>query len=47
MLREWQAGVAKAPKLLRTKKTAKRTPHLVDAKDPETVRARHSTANRL
>jgi integrase len=47
-IREWHQTVASSPKLLRTKKTAaKRATVAVDNKDPEAVRARRSTANRL
>jgi integrase len=47
-IRDWLSATAKAPKLLRTKKAAsKRATRAVDAKDPDAVRARRSTANRL
>lgn len=47
-IRDWLTAVAKAPKLLRTAKAAdKRATQAIDAKDPEAVRARRSTANRL
>ncbi len=47
-IRDWLTAVAKAPKLLRTKKTAvKRATEPVNAEDLDAVRARRSTANRL
>ena len=47
-IRYWLVAVAKAPKLLRSgKKAGKRATRAVDAKDPDAVRARRSTANRL
>ncbi len=46
-LREWQAGLATAPKLTRTgRMTKKRKSRVVDPKDVDAVRARRSTANR-
>jgi integrase len=46
-IREWHGKVAAAAKLLRTKKTAdKRATQAVD-NDPDAIRARRSTANRL
>lgn len=46
-IREWHVQVALAPKLLRTKKTAEKRATQAIAKDPDAVRARRSTANRL
>jgi integrase len=47
-IREWLTAVAKAPKLLRTARAAeKRATRAVNDKDPDAVRARRSTANRL
>jgi integrase len=47
-IRDWHEAIASAPKLIRTKKAAvTRATKTVDAKDPEEVRARRSTANRL
>jgi integrase len=47
-IRDWHEAVAYAPKLVRTKKFAtKRATRPVGAKDPEEVRARRATANRL
>jgi integrase len=47
-IREWHAGVATAPKLVRTKKTAsKRATADLCLDDAETIRRRRSTANRL
>ncbi|TPV99384.1 MAG: Tyrosine recombinase XerD [Beijerinckiaceae bacterium] len=47
-IRDWHEAVAYAPKLVRTKKFAtERATRPVGAKDPEEVRARRSTANRL
>lgn len=46
-IRDWHAGVAAAPKLVRSKKFAQmRASRPLDALDPEAVRARRSTANR-
>jgi len=47
-IRDWLSATAKAPKLVRTAKTAdERATRAFDAKDPDAVRARRSTANRL
>lgn len=47
-IRDWHTGLATTPKLRRTKKGAeKRATVAVDDSDPEAVRARRSTANRL
>ena len=47
-LREWLEGVEKAPKLVRTGKTAQaRKTSAVDLSNPEAVRARRATANRV
>lgn len=47
-IRDWHETVAAAPRLVRTKKgAAKRTTKSVNVKDPEEVRARRSTANRV
>ncbi|SFK79225.1 tyrosine-type recombinase/integrase [Methylocapsa palsarum] len=47
-IRDWLTTVARAPRLLRTAKAAeRRATKDVDLKDPEAVRARRSTANRL
>lgn len=47
-IREWHAALATAPRLVRSKKLAEqRAQRAVDAKDPEEVRKRRSTANRL
>ncbi|MDP3552647.1 site-specific integrase [Methylocystis sp.] len=46
-LRDWQAGLATAPKLTRTgRMTRKRKAIAIDKKDADAVRARRSTANR-
>jgi hypothetical protein len=47
-IRDWHQQVAEAPKLRRTKNGAvNRATQSVDRRDPEAVRARRSTANRL
>lgn len=47
-IRDWHTGLASAAKLVRTKASAdKRATKALDAKDPEAVRARRSTANRV
>jgi len=47
-VRDWLTALAGAAKLVRTKKTsAKRATKAIDASDPEAVRARRSTANRV
>ncbi len=47
-IRAWLTALASAAKLVRTKKTAtKRATKTLDATDPEAVRARRSTANRV
>lgn len=46
-IRDWHGQVAAAPKLLRTKKTAQKRTTQPVAKDPDAIRARRSTANRL
>jgi hypothetical protein len=47
-IRDWHQAVAAAPKLVRAKKlAAKRATKSFNADDPEQVRARRSTANRL
>ncbi|HXZ15274.1 MAG TPA: site-specific integrase [Roseiarcus sp.] len=48
IIRSWHAGLAKAPKRLRTKATAERqATRAIDANDAEAVRARRATANRV
>jgi integrase len=47
-IRDWHTGLASTPKLVRTKASAdKRATKALDAKNPEAVRARRSTANRI
>lgn len=47
-IRDWHDALVTAPKLLRTKGSAQdRNTVAIDATDPEAVRARRSTANRL
>ena len=47
-IRDWHHGIAEAPKLRRTGRGAiKQATAAVDGRDPEAVRARRSTANRL
>ena len=47
-IRTWHGGVAKADKLVRTKLTdTKQATRAFDGDDPEAVRARRSTANRI
>ena len=47
-IRDWQSGLAKAPKLVRTKASAnERATRAIDADDADAVRARRSTANRV
>lgn len=46
-LRDWQLEMAKAPKLARAGEGAEREGKAIDAKDPEVVRARRATANRI
>ena len=48
LIRAWHTGIAKAPRMVRTAKfAAKRKTMNVDQKDPEAVRARRSSSNRI
>lgn len=47
-IRDWHAGLARTPKLVRSKATAeKRSTRAIDANDTDAVRARRATANRV
>jgi integrase len=47
-IREWQSALADAPRLVRAKKGAMLRPtKTIDASDPDAVRARRATANRV
>jgi integrase len=46
-IREWHVQVAAAPKLLRTRKMADKRATRAVVKDPDAIRARRSTANRI
>ena len=46
-IRDWHQAAASAAKLVRTKKEAKQKTRAFDSKDPEEVRKRRATANRL
>ena len=46
-IRDWHLGLVTAPKLRRSKKGADQAVLAVDDRDPEAVRARRATANRL
>ena len=47
MIRDWHQSMASSAKLVRTKKAATQQVRAFDAKDPEEVRKRRATANRL
>jgi integrase len=48
ILRQWHAALAEAPARLRTRKTAKeQNSRTIDPDDPEAVRARRASANRI
>lgn len=46
-IRDWHQSMASAAKLVRTKKSATQETRVFDTKDPEEVRKRRATANRL
>ena len=46
-IRDWHQAAASAAKLVRTKKAAKQQTRAFDSKDPEEVRKRRATANRV